>query len=129
MAPEQRYPVRRSATLADGDDGEGTTTAGLPIDGQILRVGFYEIRVPCVLGYAEAIVALLTFRGLSEDVASYVLVWRQRSRISRDIRYLEARTNLPAIADVSFIIQRQDYAHATAQYVRVSFCYSFRPEM
>ena len=69
VSAEERYAVRGSASLADGDDGEGASTAGLPIDSEVFGVGFYEIGVPGILGDAQAIVALLTLRRLSEDVA------------------------------------------------------------
>lgn len=39
MATEQRYLVGKLAALVEGDDGEGTTTARLPVDGQVLWVG------------------------------------------------------------------------------------------
>ena len=39
VATEQRYLVGELAALVEGDDGEGATTAGLPVDGQVLGVG------------------------------------------------------------------------------------------
>ena len=98
VSAEERYPIRGTTALADGDDGEGASTAGFPIDGQELGVGFYEVGVPGVLGNAEAVVALLALGRLSEDVA-----WRERVLVvvvgawRGCIRYLDARTKRPAM--------------------------------
>lgn len=39
VATEQRYLVGKLAALVEGDNGEGATTARLPVDGQVLGVG------------------------------------------------------------------------------------------
>lgn len=57
MATEQRYLVGKLAALVEGDDGEGATTARLPVDGQVLGVG---------LGVDET-----TTRSVYDDHGSY----------------------------------------------------------
>lgn len=39
MSAEEGHQLGGAATLIDRDNGEGTATACLPIDGDVLRVG------------------------------------------------------------------------------------------
>lgn len=97
VATEQRYLVGKLAALVEGDDGEGTTTARLPVNGQVLGVGLgcerdkvsirtmkamgsvvsqcivgrylYEVGIPGIVTDAEVIIAELLARRLAEDVS------------------------------------------------------------
>lgn len=46
MATEERERVRGAAALVERDDGKGATAAGLPVDGDIARIGLWtELRL------------------------------------------------------------------------------------
>ena len=62
VATEQGHDIGQLSTLIDGDDSKGTTTAGLPIDRQVLGVGLDQVGVPGILGDAEVVVTLLLRR-------------------------------------------------------------------
>ena len=55
MPAEEGHQLGGTATLLDGDDGEGATTAGFPVDGNVLRVGLrgYK-RSCCVVAWSRA---------------------------------------------------------------------------
>jgi hypothetical protein len=57
VSAEEGHQLGSAASLIDRDDGEGATTACLPIDGDVLRVGLWE----CERSYSEvACEAVLT---------------------------------------------------------------------
>lgn len=39
VSAEERHQLGGAAILVDGDDGESTTTACFPVDGDVLRIG------------------------------------------------------------------------------------------
>lgn len=59
MATEQWHNIGQLSTLIDRDNCEGATTAGLPIDREVLGVGLDQVRVPSILRDAEIVVTLL----------------------------------------------------------------------
>lgn len=66
---EQRYLVRELALLLQRYYRECASAAGLPIDGDILRVGLDNVRVPGVLADPEVIVALFAPSRATEYVS------------------------------------------------------------
>lgn len=50
MPAEEGYLLRDATLLVQGDDGEGATTAGFPVDGDVFRVRLYYVVSANVLG-------------------------------------------------------------------------------
>jgi hypothetical protein len=59
VAAEEGHLLGEASTLVDGNDGECASAARFPIDRDVFGIGLDQVRVPCVLGYAEVIVTLL----------------------------------------------------------------------
>jgi hypothetical protein len=43
VSAEEGERLRRTTALLDGDDGESATTASLPVDRDVLRVGLRKV--------------------------------------------------------------------------------------
>lgn len=61
MSTEEGHQLGGTATLLDGDDGEGAATACLPVDGDVLRVGLWEGEQSCSEVACEAVLTLIRF--------------------------------------------------------------------
>lgn len=59
MSAKEGHQVRGAASLIDRDDGEGATTACLPIDGDVLRVGLWGYERSCSEVACEAVLTLI----------------------------------------------------------------------
>ena len=68
VSSKQRELFRKLALLFERYHRECASTASLPVDCHILRVGFDDVRVPCVLADSQIIVALFS----SSRAAEYV---------------------------------------------------------
>lgn len=99
MAAEKWYAIWSSSALGDGDDGEGSTTTGLPIDSKVLGIRLDQVGVPGVLRDPETVIGVLAFCGLAKDMAWHNVSMLLRAPVGSCgvLRYLDARTKRPAI--------------------------------
>lgn len=73
MSPEQWQYLGFFASLFKWYNGKRSTTASLPVDGEVFGVDFDQVGVPSVVADADVVVALFLLRRPAEDVPCEVV--------------------------------------------------------
>ena len=110
MSAEEGYLFRNAASLAEGDDGECASAAGLPIDREVFRVCLFNLSarvLPASWVGASADLDQISVPCIRRDAEVIVALFLLRNRVSA---YLESFGGNEGCVPSSFRVQRRDLA-------------------